>query len=257
MQKICGAESLKNVVLVTNRWGRLTEAERVAKKVKLLSPGSFLANAMEKKAQLAHNTEHTVESVRAIISQIIRNHPLPLLVQEELVDGKKTFSETSAGQESDRRLVEMEKKLKKEMEEQLEKAKEAQRTRDLAMEKEKRDEVERRQKEIDRINNERNNLDRDYAARFSRVEGELRAAREAAAWTPAPAPAPPPPVYRSTPPRPATLESITSGKKHTIRSVKHDLYVTCEDDERSGLFLIPLSNMDPRVNISLISNWKR
>jgi hypothetical protein len=113
MQKICGAESLKNVVLVTNRWGRLTEAEKFAKMEKLLSPGTFLASAVEKKAQLAHNTENTVESVREYYQPDHPEHPLPLLVQEELVTDKKPFSETSAGQESDKRLVEMEEKLKK------------------------------------------------------------------------------------------------------------------------------------------------
>ena len=30
-KKNCGAESLKNVVLVTNCWGRLTDVERKAK----------------------------------------------------------------------------------------------------------------------------------------------------------------------------------------------------------------------------------
>lgn len=41
------------------------------------------------------------------------------------------------------------------------------------------------------MNNERRHLDRDYAARFSRVEGELGAARGATTWayTPALAPA--------------------------------------------------------------------
>ena len=232
MQKICGADSLKNVVLVTNRWGRLSEAEQQTKMEKLLTPGSFLATAIGKDAQLAHNIEHTVDSVRAIVSRIIQNNPLPLLVQEELVDGNKSFSETSAGQESDKRLVELAAKLKKEMAEQLEELKEAQKERDLVAEKEKREEIERHQKDIERINNERNNLDRDYAARFSRFEGELRAAREAAARAPPAAAAPG--VSRSTPSRPATLQSIISGKKHIIRSVKHDRYVTCDEDGRTG-----------------------
>ena len=191
MQKICGPESLKNVILVTNRWGqlarwgRLTDAEKFSKMAKLLSPGTFLASAVEKGAQVTHNTENTVNSVRDIIRRIIRNTPLPLLVQKELVTDNKPFSETSAGKESDKRLVEMEEKLKKQMAEQLEELKEAQRERDLVMAKEK-EEVEKHQREIERINNERKNLDSSYAAVHSRVEGGLRVATARA-----PAPAPP------------------------------------------------------------------
>ena len=72
-------ESLKDVVLVANRWGRLSDAECKAKLEKLHCPGNFLAGAVEKKAHLAHNIEHTVDSV-------------PLLVHEEIDSRRITLT---------------------------------------------------------------------------------------------------------------------------------------------------------------------
>ena len=106
----------------------------------------------------------------------IPQDPSSLLVQKELVTDNQPFSETSAGKESDKRLVEMEEKLKKQMAElrTVVELKKAQWERDLVMAKGKKEEVERHQKEIERINNKRKNLDSSYAALLSQVEGELR-----------------------------------------------------------------------------------
>ena len=100
------------------------------------------------------------------------------------------------------------------------------------MAKGKKEEVERHQKEIERINNKRKNLD-SYAALLSQVEGALRSLRVAAARAPAQAP-PAPGPSRSTTTRPATVQSIISGKQYAIRSVVHDRYAPCEEDEMSG-----------------------
>ena len=44
-----------------------------------------------------------------------------------------------------------------------------------------------------------------------------------------------PPVV-ATEPKPATLGTITSGRKHSIRSAAlyEDRYITCEDNEKTG-----------------------
>ena len=73
-EKNCGAESLKNVVLVTNCWGRLTDVERKAK--------WELENYYVQEACSIGSKVHTVDSIRGIISRIIQNHTvtMPLLV---------------------------------------------------------------------------------------------------------------------------------------------------------------------------------
>ena len=71
-EKNCGAESLKNVVLVTNCWGRLTDVERKAK----------WENYYVQEACSIGSKVYTVDSIRGIISRIIQNHTvtMPLLV---------------------------------------------------------------------------------------------------------------------------------------------------------------------------------
>ena len=81
---------------------------------------------MGKEVQLAHN----IETRYAILSESAGSSTGRFAGPGKACDQQKNFSETSARKESDKRYVEMEKRLKKRMAEQLKKMNEGQKERD-------------------------------------------------------------------------------------------------------------------------------
>jgi hypothetical protein len=74
----------------------------------------FFKPVLDKGAQMARH-ENTVPSAERIIRLILKNNPLPLQIQMELVKEGKDISETSAGEELTRELNAQIKKYKEEV----------------------------------------------------------------------------------------------------------------------------------------------
>ena len=93
-REICGDSTLKNVILVTNMWEEVTQAVGEAREQELIT--DFFKPALDEGAQLAryHNT---AESAHDIIRRIMKNQPVALQVQCELVDKGKDIADTVAG----------------------------------------------------------------------------------------------------------------------------------------------------------------
>jgi hypothetical protein len=112
-RKLCGERTLKNVVIMTNMWSKVTPEVGEARERQLST--QFFKSAIDKGAQSLRHTG-TIESAHAVIRAILENHPLALQIQEELVDQRKEFTQTAAGQEIGRALnqrgQELEEKIK-------------------------------------------------------------------------------------------------------------------------------------------------
>ncbi|KAF9472192.1 hypothetical protein BDN70DRAFT_771162, partial [Pholiota conissans] len=98
-RKLCGEKSLRNVVIVTNMWSKVTEEEGAKRVEQLTSMENFFKDALEKGATMMHQKRDTPKSVQKIVKAILKNHPEPLAIQEELVTESKGIDQTSAGQE--------------------------------------------------------------------------------------------------------------------------------------------------------------
>jgi hypothetical protein len=101
-QKICGDKALPNVVLVTNMWGAVSSHVAQQREDELKQSNLFFKPALEKGAKI---TRHLGDrgSAERIIRSLLNNHPLPLLIQEELEQGKELIN-TSAAMELSREL---------------------------------------------------------------------------------------------------------------------------------------------------------
>jgi hypothetical protein len=86
-QKLCGERALQNVVIVTN----------------MLGDDPLFKSALDKGSIIARHDE-TLPSAQKIIHRFLHNHPLPLRIQEELVDEGKDLSHTGAGEQLNREL---------------------------------------------------------------------------------------------------------------------------------------------------------
>ena len=105
-RKLCGDENLRNVAIVTNMWGDVDFSRAEAREMQLRTDPDLFQPAVELGATLLRH-QNTVESARAIISHFSDNYPITLCIQRELVDECLDISETSAGQELDRELIDI------------------------------------------------------------------------------------------------------------------------------------------------------
>lgn len=123
-RKLCGEETLKNVVIVSTMWDEtaLTRAEAREKELKTDPELDFKA-ALDKGASMKRH-DNTKQSARAILQHFLGNQPRTLRIQKELVDKKWDIVETSAGMELNhhlarlaadhkKRLGDLEKEMKK------------------------------------------------------------------------------------------------------------------------------------------------
>ena len=100
-RKLCGESTLKNVVLVTNMWGKVEQDVGEAREQELAD--EYFKPALDKNAQLARH-HNTTQSSHDIIRLIMKNNPTPLLIQRELVDEGKNIKDTAAGEAVDEAL---------------------------------------------------------------------------------------------------------------------------------------------------------
>lgn len=178
-QELCGENAFKNVVIVTTMWDAVKPEIGATREVELKTKGIFFRPVIEKGGQMARH-DNTVSSARDILHRILRNNPVPLRVQEELVDEKKNIDETGAGKELDRELNEQIRKHKEEVRKLEEEAKQAIKEKDEEMKKELEAEAKRRQDEAERLENDIKRMDSDFRDQKEKQEARLEKLQEEA-----------------------------------------------------------------------------
>ena len=112
-RELCGDSTLKNVVLITNKWGEVSPEDGQDLENKLSS--KIFKPVLEKAAQMVRH-HSTVESAHDIIRMIIKNHPVVLQIQREPVDERKAVVDTAAGDAVNKQINALIRKHQMEME---------------------------------------------------------------------------------------------------------------------------------------------
>ena len=179
-RKLCGDDTLRNVIIVTNMWGEVNPQLGETREAELIREEMFFKPVLDKGAQMARH-ENTVPSAERIIRLILNNDPLPLQIQMELVTEGKDISETSAGEELTRELNAQITKYKEELRTLREEMKQAIKAKDEEFRAELEIETKKMQKQIARFESEAKTLASDYKrekemleARFTEVEEGAR-----------------------------------------------------------------------------------
>ncbi len=94
-RELCGETTFKNIAVVTSMWDQVSQTVGDAREAELASDALFFKPVLDKGAQLLRH-DNTDDSAKNILRHIIKNHPLPLLVQTDLVDRGLDLSGTSA-----------------------------------------------------------------------------------------------------------------------------------------------------------------
>ena len=106
LRELCGEDTLKNVVIVTNRWEDVATDLGDARERELRTKEIFFKLALDKGARMVRH-HNTYESASAIVKGLISNTPLPLLIQREMINEGKQLLDTAAGEVVNHELLEV------------------------------------------------------------------------------------------------------------------------------------------------------
>jgi len=132
----------------------------------------FFKPVLDKGAQIARH-ENTTTSAQNVIRRVLDNHPLPLRIQEELVNEHKDISETGAGEELNREINAQIKKHQEEMRVLKEEMQQAIRDKDEETRRELEIETRKMQREIAKFENDAKRLASDYKSEKDKLETRL------------------------------------------------------------------------------------
>lgn len=111
-RKLTGEKNLKNVVLATSMWDKVSESEGIRREEELKGKFWKLLIAMGAKTVRHHDTP---ESARAIASTLLGNKPFYLQLQEEMGKDNKALRDTAAGREVMLEIVRMKEEHQREL----------------------------------------------------------------------------------------------------------------------------------------------
>lgn len=177
-RNLCGDTSLKNVAIVTNMWGTIDLHLGQARERELASKDIFFKSVLDKGARLVRH-DHTLESARVILRSFFGQKPQALQIQREL-DAGMDISQTSAGKELNRDLMDKIAGHRQEMQTLMEEMNEASRLRDEETRKELAEDREKLQEEVSRIQADARNMAAGYAEALAKLEQRMNDTESAA-----------------------------------------------------------------------------
>lgn len=160
-RKLCGDKTLKNMAIVTNMWGEVTPQVGNAREAELIKDGLFFRPILNKGAHIVRHDD-TISSAEGIIRLVLNNNPLPLRIQEELVDEEKDILRTEAGEELNRELNVRVRKYQEEVRALKKEIQQVKKEKDNELRKELEVEREKMKKEITRVETEVRRLGPSY-----------------------------------------------------------------------------------------------
>ena len=173
-RKLCGGSALKNAVLVTNMRGVNTRGISEAREKEL--SGKNFKPALDKGAQMVQHHD-TTKSAHDIIRRIVRNQPVALQIQRELVDERKDIIDTAAGESISRELREHIRQYQAELKEVRERMVQAQKVKDEVTRRELEEAKRGLEEKVKKIKKASEGVNANYAAEMGRADLKARPPR--------------------------------------------------------------------------------
>lgn len=177
---LCGEDPLKNVILVTSKWGlaRKSGQEDLAwnHERQLRNDRQFWAPMVEKGSRMAR-FEDTQDSALQIILSVVDQSPVLLQIQAELVDESKNLIDTAAGNTVNEEMIKLEKKYKDEISQIQKEMDEALAARDVEVQEALQESKENFERRLDKLRDEQAMLQyerRNDARRMQSVIDDLQ-----------------------------------------------------------------------------------
>jgi len=173
-RELCGDSTLKNVVIITNMWGEVSQDVGEARENELTT--SFFKPVLDKGAQLARH-HNTAQSAHDIIRRIMKNRPITLQIQHELINEGKDITHTAAGEAVNEELNRQIRRHQAELKDVQEEMK-ALKEKDEEARQELDEETRRLQEQMDRVKLDSESMASKYQEEKMRMEEEIRQMQE-------------------------------------------------------------------------------
>ena len=177
LDELCGDTALKNVVIVTNMWDAVSREVGEARENEL--SGKFCKPVLDQGAQMVRHY-NTTESAHDVVRRVMKNHPVVLRIQRELVDEHKDLIDTSAGKAINRELDEQIRRHQVELERAEEEIAQALEEKDEEAREELGEETRRLQEQMRKIKEDSERMAANYAAEKERMEARVTAMEQRA-----------------------------------------------------------------------------
>ena len=126
MQQLCGSDSLRNVVLATTMWEKVTNEEGLRREAELEQ--TFWKSMIDGGATTSKIKTQSAAEARSLVRSMMKNTPRSTRLQEELSSGL-TLVQTAAGIEIKEEIAKLEQKLRAEHDAEMQELKAAQANR--------------------------------------------------------------------------------------------------------------------------------
>lgn len=169
-KRLCGEDTLKNVVIVTNMWGKFPASAEEVREQQLRTDELFYKPILDRGGVMLRH-DNTEQSAREILRHLIRNHPEALKIQKEIVDEKKDVTQTQACELLDREAREQYRQAIQRLEERMARAlkiKDEETQADIQREKQEMDE------KLAKVEHERSELLNTFEQEKRRFEETMR-----------------------------------------------------------------------------------
>jgi len=176
-RKLCGESTLKNVILVTNMWGKVEQSVGEGREWELAD--IYFKPAIDKQAQLVRHY-NTTQSSHDIIRRIMKNDPAPLRIQQELVDEGKDIKNTAAGEAVNEELNRLMKRHEAEVRALREEMRQALKEKDEETRKELEEETRKIKEQMNRMRSESEAMASKYNEERRRMEERMQHMQEQA-----------------------------------------------------------------------------
>ena len=176
-RELCGDSTLKNVSVVTNMWGEVSAGVGEARERELAT--NFFKSTLEKGAHLTRH-HNTAQSAHDIIRRIMKNQPIVLQIQRELVDEHKDIVDTAAGEAVNKELNEQIRRHRAELKSVEEDLKKAFEEKDEQTRQEMEEDRRKLQAQMDKIRMEQETAAAKYDEEKKRTEEAVKQVQEQA-----------------------------------------------------------------------------
>ena len=176
-RELCGDTTLKNVILATNMWGEVSPEVGQSRENEL--SGRFFEPVIGKGAQMVRH-HNTAQSAHDIIRLIMKNRPVVLQIQRELVDEHKDIVDTAAGEAVNKELNEQIRRHQAELRAVQEEMMQALQEKDEETRRELEEETRRLQEQMAKVRQDSEGMASNYAAEKGRMEAKMKEMEEEA-----------------------------------------------------------------------------
>jgi hypothetical protein len=176
-RQLCGESTLKNVILVTNMWGKVEQGVGEARERELADV--YFKSALDRGAQLARH-HNTTQSSHDIIRRIMKNDPIPLRIQRELIDEGKDINETAVGEVVNEELNQLIKHYEAETNALREEMSQAVKENDEETRKELEEETRKISEQMNKMRMESKTMTLKYNGERKKVEERMKRMQEEA-----------------------------------------------------------------------------